>query len=224
MQAMLHPSWRFQLQDYLASPAFEDLVHKVQRAYQAETVYPPAEAVFQGLNQTPFGQVKVCILGQDPYHGPGQANGMAFSVARGVPLPPSLKNIYKELEADLGCPPAAHGDLIHWAQQGVLLLNTVLTVQEGQAHSHRDFGWQVLTDQVIQVLNQQATPIVFILWGRPAQEKAALIDGSFHRILQASHPSPLSAYRSFFGSRPFSTSNQQLTQWGLQPIQWCLPQ
>lgn len=222
MQALKSPSWRDQLQAILDSPAYEELADQVDREYAQHTVYPAQDQIWQALELTPYPEVKAVILGQDPYHGPGQAMGLSFSVADGLKLPPSLVNIYQELEADLGIPPAQSGDLSPWARQGVLLLNSVLTVRAGQANSHRDLGWQQLTDQVIQALNHKTDPVIFILWGRQAQAKEGLIDTSRHYILKSAHPSPLSAYRGFFGSRPFSQTNQLLQASGQSPISWDL--
>lgn len=185
-------------------------------------VFPKAENVFKALELTPFDQVKVVILGQDPYHGDNQAHGLSFSVQKGIALPPSLLNIYKELESDLGIPVAHSGDLTAWAKQGVLLLNTVLTVRAHEANSHRGQGWEIFTDAVISSLNQASHPIVFILWGRPAQEKEKLITNPKHVVLKSVHPSPLSAYRGFFGSKPFSKANAFLEATGQTPIDWRL--
>jgi len=186
-------------------------------------IYPPGEQIFSALNATSFDQVRVVILGQDPYHGPSQAHGLCFSVQPGVPVPPSLKNIYKELQQDLGITIPAHGCLTHWAQQGVLLLNAVLTVQAGQANSHRGQGWEQFTDRIIALLNENATNLVFMLWGSYAQRKGAMIDRQRHLVLQAPHPSPLSAHRGFFGNGHFSRANEYLQQHGLPPVDWQLP-
>ncbi|MDN6691947.1 MAG: uracil-DNA glycosylase, partial [Enterococcus sp.] len=180
--------------------------------------------IFEALELTPYDQVKVVILGQDPYHGADQAHGLSFSVQPGVKIPPSLRNIYQELQSDLGIPPVQHGNLVRWAEQGVLMLNTVLTVREGQAYSHRGKGWEQLTDAIIERLNEREKPIVFILWGKPAQEKIKMIDTTKHAIVKSVHPSPLSAHRGFFGSKPFSKANQFLEGWGEQPIDWQLPE
>lgn len=179
--------------------------------------------IFNALHYTPFHKVKVVILGQDPYHGPNQAHGLSFSVKPGVPAPPSLKNIFKELHDDLGCTIPNHGHLVHWAKQGVLLLNTVLTVRQGQPQSHRGKGWENFTTRVIELLNEKDSPVVYILWGASAQAKQALIDTSKHFILKAPHPSPLSAHRGFFGSKPFSKTNRILEQQGQDPIDWQIP-
>ena len=180
--------------------------------------------IYEALELTPYEKVKVVILGQDPYHGVNQAHGLSFSVQPGVKIPPSLNNIYKELQSDLGISPVKHGNLVSWAKQGVLLLNTVLTVREGQAYSHRDKGWEILTDKIIEKLNEREKPIVFILWGKPAQEKMKMIDKSRHIILTSAHPSPLSAHRGFLGSKPFSKTNDALMALGETPIDWQLPE
>lgn len=190
--------------------------------YRNATVYPDMHDIFNALRYTAYRDVRVVILGQDPYHGPGQAHGLSFSVRPEVPAPPSLLNIFRELEDDLGIPAPAGGCLIPWTRQGVLLLNTVLTVRKGEAGSHRNMGWERFTDRVIWHLNQRQTPLVFILWGSQAQAKAGLITGSHHRIIRAPHPSPLSAYRGFFGSRPFSNTNEFLISRGLDPVDWRL--
>ncbi|GAB2562353.1 uracil-DNA glycosylase [Gracilibacillus alcaliphilus] len=192
----------------------------LKKEYQQFTIYPNMYDIYNALHYTPFEQVKVVILGQDPYHGPNQAHGLSFSVKPEVAIPPSLKNIYKELQSDIGCVIPNHGYLVDWAKQGVLLLNNVLTVRQGQAHSHQGKGWEQFTDQVITTLNQKDTPVVYILWGSAAQKKQALIDTSKHLIIKSPHPSPLSAHRGFFGSRPFSRTNQLLQENGQQPIDW----
>lgn len=194
----------------------------LKQEYFTKTIYPPMEDMWSAFRYTPYHKVKVVILGQDPYHGPGQAHGMSFSVKPGVPHPPSLQNMFKELHDDLGYPIPHDGTLIKWAQQGVLLLNTVLTVRAHQAHSHKDHGWELFTDTVIQKLSERKEPIVFVLWGRPAQQKERLIDTSRHAIIKAPHPSPLSAYRGFFGSRPYSKINRQLIEWGKESIDFDL--
>jgi uracil-DNA glycosylase len=192
-----------------------------------KTIYPPQADWFAALNATPPANVRVVILGQDPYHGPGQAHGLAFSVQRGVRVPPSLVNIYKELDADLGIPPARHGHLMHWATQGVLLLNSVLTVEGGQAASHQGKGWEVLTDAVIAHIAARSDPGVFLLWGSHAYKKAERIagmrDAGRHLIIRSAHPSPLAAHHGFFGSRPFSRTNAYLETCGLAPVDWALP-
>ncbi len=188
--------------------------------YSSGTIYPDMYHIFTALKLTPYHSVKVVIFGQDPYHEPGQAHGLCFSVQDGTALPPSLKNIYKELETDMGIPPAETGDLTSWAEQGVLLLNTVLTVRRGQANSHKGKGWEILTDEIIRKLNERETPIVFILWGANARSKKALITNPKHCIIESAHPSPLSAFNGFFGSRPFSRTNQFLAENGEVPINW----
>ena len=190
---------------------------------QHHTIYPAADHVFAALQLTPFEQVRVVILGQDPYHDVGQAHGLAFSVLPGVKLPASLRNIFKELKDDLGCPKPAHGCLTPWAKQGVLLLNTVLTVRAHEANSHRGHGWETFTDAVIQALSNRTDPMIFVLWGKPAQTKTKLVDASKHVVLQAAHPSPLSAHAGFFGSKPFSRINQTLQSQGQPSIDWRIP-
>lgn len=187
-----------------------------------KTIYPHGSEIFSAFNSTPFDQVKVVIIGQDPYHGPGQAHGMCFSVKKGIKTPPSLMNIYKELKNDLDIDPPNHGLLQNWADQGVLLLNTVLTVEKAKAGSHQKKGWEQFTDKVIEVLNRDKENLVFLLWGSPAQKKAASVDGSKHLILKSPHPSPLSAHRGFFGQHHFSRCNDYLSSKGLSPINWSL--
>ncbi len=189
-------------------------------AAKGKQIYPAAKNIFAALDACPFDKVKVVILGQDPYHGPGQAHGLCFSVLPGVPVPPSLVNIYKELESDLGIKPPGHGCLTSWAQQGVLLLNNVLTVEHGKAASHHGQGWEIFTDRIVELLNERREHLVFILWGSPAQKKAAKVDGKRHCLIKSPHPSPLSAYRGFFGSKPFSRTNQYLEGVNLDPILW----
>lgn len=183
-------------------------------------IYPNMYDIFNSLKYTSYSDVKAVILGQDPYHQPGQAHGLCFSVKKGTPLPPSLQNIYKELESDLGIPPAGHGELISWAKNGVLLMNTVLTVRESQPNSHKNKGWEIFTDRVIELLNKREKPMVFILWGANARSKAKLITNRNHLILQSAHPSPLSAYNGFFGSRHFSQTNAFLEAHGIEPVDW----
>ena len=191
--------------------------------YRTRTIYPDMYDIFNAMHYTPYDKVKVVILGQDPYHGPRQAHGLSFSVLPGVEPPPSLVNIFKELESDLGCTIPNHGCLRHWAEQGVLLLNTVLTVREYQANSHQGIGWEEFTDHIITLLNQREEPMVFLLWGRPAQRKQSMITNPNHLVIASPHPSPLSAYRGFFGSRPFSKANDFLRKHGMEPIDWQLP-
>lgn len=217
-------TWHDVIGEEKDKPYFQAVRTYERQRRQVATVYPREEAIFRALELTPYDQVKVVILGQDPYHGEGQAHGLSFSVQDGFPIPPSLQNIYKELESDLGIPLAHTGNLTSWAQQGVLLLNTVLTVEAGQANSHRGRGWEQFTDRIIQVLNDCPRPLVFVLWGKPAQQKEAMITNSRHLVLKAPHPSPLSAYRGFFGSRPFSRINDFLEMTGQTPIDWRIDQ
>ena len=218
----IEDSWKAVLAEEFQKPYFPKLKAFLQEEKARYTVYPAGKNIFNAFNTTPFDSVKVVILGQDPYHGPGQAHGLAFSVQDGVPFPPSLQNIFKELQDDIGCPYPQNGNLTHWAQQGVFLLNTVLTVRAGQAHSHKEQGWEQFTDAVIRTLSREKDHLVFILWGRPAQMKGAMIDASKHMIIRAPHPSPLSAYRGFFGSKPFSRTNDYLEARGIAPIDWRL--
>ena len=219
---LLHPSWLTCLAHVFESSELLALKQFLQKEQVTYTTYPPNRLIFNALNSTPLDTVKVVILGQDPYHGPHQAHGLSFSVNRGIPIPPSLQNIFRELANDLGIPPPRHGDLSSWATQGVLMLNSVLTVRARSANSHRGQGWEVFTDEVIKLVNQQQSSVVFILWGRNAQEKRRLIDESKHLIIASSHPSPYSADRGFFGSRPFSKANEFLHARGLAPIDWRL--
>lgn len=223
MKVHIHPSWEEVLHDEFQQPYFAQLAEAVRSAYRSATIYPPASLIFNAFNLTPFNEVKVVILGQDPYHGPGQAMGLSFSVPKGVALPPSLRHIFIEAHNDLQMPFPHSGDLTPWTQQGVLLLNATLTVEAGQPNSHAHLGWQRFTDKVISLLSTMREHIVFILWGRYAQSKVQLIDRSRHCILTAPHPSPLSAYRGFFGSKPFSQTNFYLIQHCITPIQWDLP-
>lgn len=215
-------SWQSLLADTLDSPSFTALSLKVDAACASHTVYPPSDQIFSAFSLTPPQQVRVVILGQDPYHEPGQAHGLAFSVQPGIKLPPSLVNIYKERESDVGVPPSSSGDLTHWAKQGVFLLNAVLTVEQGKANSHKDFGWQDFTDQVVAAIASLPQPIAFVLWGAQAQKKAkAAANSPYPRlVIQSPHPSPLSSYRGFFGSRPFSQINDFLKAHGQPEIQW----
>ncbi|GIN72729.1 uracil-DNA glycosylase [Bacillus sp. J14TS2] len=217
---ILKNDWDAKVGGEFTKPYYLQLREFLKKEYNAQTIYPPMHDIFNALHYTSFEQVRVVILGQDPYHGPNQAHGLSFSVQPKVKQPPSLKNIFIELENDLGFPPPNHGYLVSWAEQGVLLLNSVLTVRQGQAHSHRGKGWEIFTDQVIQVLNEKATPVVYILWGSAAQSKQALIDTSKHFIIKSPHPSPLSAYRGFFGSKPFSKTNDILKKTGQTEINW----
>ncbi|MBP8013305.1 MAG: uracil-DNA glycosylase [Acinetobacter sp.] len=223
-KVQLDESWKYNLAEFLLSPKMDALRDfLLQEKQQNKVIYPPRSLIFNALNTTPLNQVKVVIIGQDPYHGPNQAHGLSFSVQRGVALPPSLRNIFHELHTDLGVPIPKHGDLTHWAEQGVLLLNSVLTVEAGQPTSHQKQGWEDFTDHVIDVLNQQREHIVFILWGAYAQRKGQRIDPNKHLILKAAHPSPLAANRGgFFGCKVFSKSNNYLKQNGIEPIDWQL--
>lgn len=223
MKAIIHNSWQDVLKEEFTKEYYLHLRDFLKQEYSQQTIYPDMYHIYSALELTPYEEVKVVILGQDPYHGPNQAHGLSFSVQPGVRTPPSLMNIYKELQADLGYPPVVHGFLESWAKQGVLLLNTVLTVRNGQAYSHRGQGWENLTDAIIKKLNDRDKPIVFILWGKPAQEKIKMIDTSKHIIIKSPHPSPLAAHRGFFGSKPFSKTNQALEQLGEAPINWQLP-
>lgn len=215
--------------EQLLKPEYEQVYFKRLQAFLREeresgkTIYPPKDNILNAFRLTPFTDTKVVIIGQDPYHGPKQAHGLAFSVQKGVGIPPSLRNIYKELHDDVGFVIPEHGDLTHWAKQGVLLLNTVLTVRAGDAHSHAEKGWEAFTDKAIRLLNENSEhPVIFVLWGGPAKRKANLIDAKRHHILTAPHPSPLSAHRGFMGCKHFSKINELLVQDGLKPIDWQL--
>lgn len=220
MDVKIHPSWKHHLAAEFAKPYFKDLAAFVRAEYGAKTVYPQPKDIFRAFELCPFDEVKVVILGQDPYHGKGQAHGLAFSVAEDVAIPPSLQNIYIELENDLGVPPPFSGNLEHWARQGVLLLNATLTVVAGQAGSHQRRGWEEFTDAVIRAVATEQEHVVFILWGRYAQQKGSFIDRDKHLVLEAAHPSPFSAHAGFFGSRPFSQANAYLQSVGKTPIAW----
>ena len=219
----LLPPWNPIVGDELTKPYFVALKKFLAVERAQHQVFPPEDRVFTALTLTPFADVRVVILGQDPYHDVGQAHGLAFSVLPGVSLPGSLRNIFKELKDDVGCPMPTHGCLIPWAEQGVLLLNAVLTVRAHQANSHRGKGWEVFTDAIIQKLSDRAEPMIFVLWGKPAQAKKKLIDTTKHVLLEAPHPSPLSAHAGFFGSKPFSKINQTLQSWDKPPIDWQIP-
>lgn len=216
----LKGEWEKALSGEFRKPYYGKLYKTVVEEYSSNVIYPASQDVFNAFEFTPLDQVKVVILGQDPYHGEGQAHGLCFSVKHGIDAPPSLVNIYKELHDDLGCYIPNNGYLEKWARQGVMLLNTVLTVRAHQANSHKGIGWETFTDAAISVLNQQDRPIVFLLWGRPAQMKKTLLNNPKHLILEAPHPSPLSAYRGFFGCKHFSTVNAFLQQHGMEPIDW----
>jgi uracil-DNA glycosylase len=215
-------SWKAVLFDEFQKPYFEELKRFLVEEKQKHTIYPHGSNIFAAFDNTPFHDVKVVILGQDPYHGVGQAHGLAFSVNDGVPHPPSLQNIFKELRDDVGCDMPKSGNLMQWTKEGVFLLNTVLTVRAAEANSHKSRGWEIFTDAVIRLLSEQKENLVFILWGAPAGAKASLIDAKKHLILKAPHPSPLSSYRGFFGSKPFSKTNDFLKARGMNPIAWCL--
>ena len=218
--AAIQNDWLDALKDEFRQPYYKKLFQTVNEEYRTRRIFPPADDIFNAFHLTPLHEVKVVILGQDPYHGEGQAHGLCFSVKPGVDIPPSLVNIYQELHDDLGCTIPNHGCLTKWAKQGVLLLNTVLTVRAHQANSHKGIGWEEFTDAAIRKLNEQDRPIVFMLWGRPAQAKKSMLHNPKHLILEAPHPSPLSAYRGFFGSRPFSQANRFLEAQGVEPVDW----
>ena len=218
--AAISNDWLAPLTPEFAKPYYRELYKKVKEEYATHMIFPPSNEVFSAFELTPLADVKVVILGQDPYHNVGQAHGLCFSVKPEVEIPPSLVNIYKELHDDLGCYIPNNGYLVKWAKQGVLMLNTVLTVRAHQANSHRGIGWEEFTNAAIRVLNEQDRPIVFILWGSPAQRKKEMLNNPKHLILEAPHPSPLSAYRGFFGSKPFSQTNAFLEKNGLTPIDW----
>ena len=217
---MIQNDWLEPLKPEFKKPYYEKLYAKVKEEYSTNLIFPPADDIFNAFDFTPLSEVKVVILGQDPYHGDGQAHGLCFSVKPDVDVPPSLVNIYKELQSDLGCYVPNHGYLEKWAKQGVLLLNTVLTVRAHQANSHRGIGWEEFTDAAIRILNEQDRPIVFLLWGKPAQSKKSMLHNAKHLILTAPHPSPLSAHRGFFGCKHFSQTNELLKEQGLSPIDW----
>jgi uracil-DNA glycosylase len=218
--AALTGQWEEQLRPEFGKDYYKKLFVTVREEYRTHRCYPPADEVFSAFHFTPLDQVKVVILGQDPYHEEGQAHGLSFSVKPGVVIPPSLVNIYQELHDDLGCYIPNNGYLEKWAKQGVMMLNTVLTVRAHEANSHKNIGWEEFTDAAIRVLARQDRPMVFILWGRPAQKKESMITNPKHLVLKAPHPSPLSAYRGFFGSRPFSRTNQYLEANGIAPVDW----
>ena len=220
MNVRIDESWKAVLQPEFDKPYFERLTSFVRQEYASGTCYPPAGRIFSAFDHCPFDKVKVVIIGQDPYHEPGQANGMCFSVSPTTPMPPSLVNIFKEIQDDLGTPPPADGDLTRWADQGVLLLNATLTVQEHYAGSHQRRGWEEFTDAVIRLLDSRREHLVFILWGAYAQKKGAFIDRTRHLVLQSPHPSPLSAHQGFFGNHHFSLANRYLTENGMEPIDW----
>jgi|SRR5690625_469857 len=218
---ILYNDWAPLLETEFNKPYYLNLREFLKTEYMNGTIYPNQYDIFNALHYTPFSEVKVVILGQDPYHGPQQAHGLSFSVQPNIKHPPSLLNIFKELQQDVGCAIPKDGNLLGWAKQGVLLLNTVLTVRAGQAHSHKGKGWETFTDQIISTLNQKPERIVYILWGAAAQAKIKLIDTNKHFIIKSPHPSPLSAYRGFFGSKPFSRANDLLKREGQSEINWC---
>jgi len=218
--AAISNDWLEPLSDEFKKPYYKTLYEKVVEEYRTQPVFPPSDDIFNAFNYTPLSKVKCVIIGQDPYHNVGQAHGLCFSVKPEVDIPPSLVNIYKELNSDLGCDIPSHGYLKKWADQGVLMLNAVLTVRAHQANSHQGIGWEKFTDAAIRILNQQDRPIVYLLWGAPAQKKAAQVDNPKHLLLKAPHPSPLSAYRGFFGCKHFSQANEFLIRNGMEPIDW----
>ncbi|WP_373514166.1 uracil-DNA glycosylase [Persicitalea sp.] len=221
MDVAIEESWKEKLQDEFNKPYFEELIEFVKQEYKTHTVYPPGGLIFNAFDSCPFDACKVVILGQDPYHGPGQANGLCFSVNDGVPKPPSLLNIFKEVNEDLGIPIPASGNLQRWADQGILLLNATLTVRAREAGSHQKKGWETFTDDVIQLINDEKENIVFLLWGKYAQDKGKIIDESKHHVLKAKHPSPMAAkWGGWFGSKHFSQTNAYLEKMGKEPITW----
>lgn len=223
MDVKIEDSWKAVLKDEFSKPYFQQIaLHIKTEKSQGKTIYPPGSLIFNAFNTTPFDKVKVVILGQDPYHGPGQAHGLCFSVQTGVPPPPSLVNIFKELQDDLGINIPNHGNLTHWAEQGVFLLNASLTVRAGEPMSHSKIGWAEFTDAVIRKISALKNNVVFLLWGKFAQEKRVLIDESKHLVLRSVHPSPLSAYGGFFGCKHFSKTNEYLAAKGIDPVDWSL--
>jgi len=221
----LHPSWYSHLKNEFEKPYMEELrAFLLAEKKAGKEIYPAGDNIFTALNHTPFENIKVVIFGQDPYHGPGQAHGLCFSVLPGVRVPPSLINIYKELKSDLGISPVSHGYLLPWAEQGVLLLNSVLTVEQNKAASHRNRGWEIFTDKIARIIDSEHKGTAFILWGAYAQKKGAFINREKHMIISSPHPSPLSASRGFFGSRPFSQVNHWLENQGISPVNWQLPE
>ncbi|SDC11409.1 Uracil-DNA glycosylase [Pelagirhabdus alkalitolerans] len=221
--SILSNDWAYYLNDEFEKEYYQQLRQFLIKEYNEQVVFPNQHDLFNALHYTPYENVKVVILGQDPYHGDDQAHGLSFSVQPHVKVPPSLKNIYKELANDIGCEIPNHGHLTKWAKQGVLLLNAVLSVRRNAAYSHRNKGWEHFTNRVIDVLNQKEAPVVYVLWGAAAQKKKALIDTTKHYIIESSHPSPLAAHRGFFGSQPFSKTNAYLEKSGITPIDWCIP-
>ncbi|KMJ55983.1 uracil-DNA glycosylase [Bacillus sp. LL01] len=221
--SILKNDWNDLLSDQFEQSYYKELREFLKGEYQSEVVYPSMHHLFEALQLTSYKDTKVVILGQDPYHGEGQAHGLSFSVKPGVKIPPSLLNMFKELKEDLGCPVPNNGYLVPWAEQGVLLLNTVLSVRGGQAASHKGKGWELFTNRIIDVLNEREQPVIFVLWGKHAEAKQERITHHHHRIITAPHPSPFSAHRGFFGSRPFSMINRMLVELGEEPIEWQLP-
>lgn len=217
---MIGNDWDEKLKVIWESPGFKNFYKRILHEYEIKEIYPPKDYIFNALKLTSYENTKVVIVGQDPYHGKGEAHGLSFSVQKGVRVPPSLQNIYKELNDDLKIPPKDNGDLTEWAKQGVLLLNAVLTVEKDKAASHRNLGWEPMTEYIIKLLNLKNKPVVFILWGNFAKEKAKLITNHQHYIIMSPHPSPFSAYSGFFGSKPFSKTNEFLIKNGLVPIDW----
>ncbi|AQW21869.1 uracil-DNA glycosylase [Lentilactobacillus curieae] len=224
MKPFIKNDWWDVLEPEFEKEYYQQLRKFLVTEYQSQFIHPDMNNIFEAFALTPFSKVKVVILGQDPYHEPNQAHGLSFSVLPGVTIPPSLRNIYKELQSDLGIKPVNHGYLTSWAKQGVLMLNSVLTVRNGQAFSHKGKGWEQLTDAAIKKLSEREQPVVFILWGRAARDKIALIDTDTNVVIQSAHPSPLSANRGFFGSKPFSKTNEALVAMGEEPINWQLPE
>jgi len=218
----IDPSWKAILAKEFQKPYFSDLKNFLLKEEQNYTIYPKSEHIFNAFKKTPFDKLKVVVVGQDPYHGQNQAHGLAFSVNDGISHPPSLSNIFKELKDDIGCEIPKNGNLEFWAKQGVFLINTVLSVRASEAHSHKDRGWEIFIDNIIKEISEKKENIVFILWGKPAQKKSAFIDADRHLILTSPHPSPLSSYRGFFGSKPFSKTNDYLLKHDIKTINWCL--
>ena len=216
----INNDWDFILKGEFEKEYFKDIKSFLDKSYKEKNIFPPREEIFRALELSSYSKTKVVILGQDPYYNLGQAQGLAFSVNKGVKLPPSLRNIYKELEMDLGIKPSTNGSLVFWADQGVLLLNSSLTVEEKKPNSHKNIGWQIFTDKIISILNDREEPLVFVLWGNFAKSKKSLITNSRHLIIESAHPSPLSARRGFFGSRPFSKINRFLRENNIKEIDW----
>ena len=220
MKQIIHNEWQEILESEFQTAYYSQLREFLKQEYKNEIIFPKMHAIWNAFELTPYNDVKVVIIGQDPYHGDNQAHGLSFSVQKGIRIPPSLRNIYKELKDDLGIEPPNHGDLTRWAEQGVFLLNTVLTVRKSEAYSHRGKGWELLTDAVIRALNEREKPLVFILWGNASIAKKAFIDTTKHIVITSPHPSPLSAHRGFFGTKPFSRTNEALVELGEEPIDW----